>query len=262
VNDLAPGIGHNSPPEPTIADVVTAWEAATILAAGSFRERAEALIASVNASKIDSPETAAQVATLGNMIRDHREAVESARKAAAKPFDDGKATVQLAYARGILDPLDAAIAACRKMLDAWRAKLAAQAAAEQRDRDAEAAEARRAAEEAEKARQTAQAAGDAGGAIRAEMEALKAAERAEKLETGEGAIRPEAMIRTNAGSAGTATQRVPVVTNIGQCLVWMIENQGQALLEAINPLIWRAIRAKMTIPGVEVSEVATTRFRR
>lgn len=252
MNDIAPGIGHNAPP---LADII-AEETKPL------RERADALITSVNNSKIDSPESAAQVATLGNMLRDHREAVETARKAAAKPYDDGKALVQSAYARGILDPLDAAMAACRKMLDAWRDHLSALAAAEQRKRDAEAAEARRVAEEAEKARRDAEAAGDAGAAIKAEMEALQAAERAEKLETGEGAIRPEAMIRTQAGSAGTSTQRVPVVTNIGLCLRWLIENHSAALLETLAPLIARLTRAKMTIPGVEVQEVATTRFRR
>lgn len=252
MNDIAPGIGHNRP------DLAESLAEET----KPFRERADALITSVNNSKIDSPETAAQVTTLGNLLATHRADVETARKEAAKPFDDGKATVQTVYARGILDPLDRAIGACRRMLDAWRDQQTALAVAEQRKRDAEAAEARRVAEEADRARREAEAAGDPAAALKAEMEAMQAAERAEKLESGEGTIRPDQMIRSQAGSASTATQRVPVVTNIGECLAWLIVNQPTALIESITPIIARLIRAKMTIPGVETREVATTRFRR
>jgi len=227
-----------------------------------LRERAEALIASVNAARIDSPETAAQVTTLGGMLRDLREKAEAARKESARPFDDGKAAVQLAYARGILDPLDAAMTACRKMLDAWRAQLDAAAAAERRKRDEEAAEARRVAEDAEQRQRDAEAAGDPGAAIKAEMEAMQAAERAEKLASDAGTIRPSEPIRTQTGMASAATTRVPTVTNIGLCLRWMLENQSAALIEAISPLVARLTRAKVEIPGVEVKEVAATRFRR
>lgn len=253
MNDVSPaGIGHNAPP---FAEQLVDETAA-------LRERAAALIESVKASHISSPETAAAVTTLGGMLKDARDKAEVARKERAQPFDDGKVAVQRAFKQAIIDPLDEAMAACRKMLDAWRMQLAAAAEAERRKRDAEAAEARRAADEAEQKRIEAEKAGDPAAAIKAEMEHLQAAERAERLASDEGTIRPDAMIRTAVGSAGTATERVPTVTNIGLCLRWLIENQSTTLIEAITPLIARLTRAKVAIPGVEVKEVLSTRLRR
>lgn len=253
MNDAAPaGIGHNAPP---LAEQLTEETAA-------LRQRAEALIASVNASRIDSPESAAQVTTLGGMLKDARDRAEAARKERAQPFDDGKTAVQRAFKQAIIDPLDEAMTACRRMLDTWRAQLAEAAAAERRQRAAEAAEAQRAAEEAEAKRLAAERAGDTGAALRAEVAALQAADRAEKLASDAGTIRPEAMIRTAAGSASAQTQRVATVVNIGLCLRWMIENHSAALIEAITPIVGRLTRAKVEIPGVEVAEVAPTRFRR
>jgi hypothetical protein len=81
-----------------------------------FRERATALIENVNQSRIDSPETAAQVTQLGGMLADLKATVEEARKARAKPFDEGKAAVQSAFKRDIIDTIDTAMNVCRKML--------------------------------------------------------------------------------------------------------------------------------------------------
>jgi hypothetical protein len=148
------------------------------------------------------------------------------------------------------------------MIDSWRKRLEAQEAAEKRKRDEEAAAAQRAADEAQRKKEEAQATGDVSAAIKAEVEEVQARDRAEALSGAPGTIRPDATIRTQAGSAGTATQRVPVVTNIGLCLRWMIENQSAALIEAITPLIGRLVRAKVTIPGVEVQTSQSTRFRR
>jgi hypothetical protein len=252
MNDIAPGIGHNAPP---LADILTEETK-------PLRERADALITSVNNSHIDSPESAAAVATLGNIIRGHREAVEAARKAAAQPYDDGKALVQATYARGILDPLDAAMAACRKMLDAWRMQLAAEAAAERRKRDAEAAEARRVAEEAESKKIELEAAGDTSGALAAELRQLQAEEHAEKLTAGEGAIRPEAAIRTQAGMAGTATTVTGKIENIGSFLAWLIRNDPKWLSEILQPRADRLMRSGLSVDGVARVETSSTRFRR
>lgn len=254
-NDIAPlaGPGHNQPP--TLLDELTD-ETKT------FRERRDALLASVAASRIDSPETAAQVTTLGGMLVDLRAKVEEARKERAKPFDEGKATVQRVFAREIIDPLDRAKGQCEDMINQWRAHLAALEREEQAKRDAAAAEARRAAEEAERKKQEAQAKGDVGAAISAEIEEVQARDRAAALEQDEGTIRPAGMIRTQVGSAVAQTQRVPVVTDLRKTLAYLAKNHGPQLIEAITPLIRGLVRAKVTIPGVEVQTQEKTQFRR
>lgn len=252
--ETSPAIGDNSNRAP-LAEIL-AEEAKPL------RDRAEALIASVNAALIDSPETAAAVTTLGGMLSDLRARAETARKEHAKPFDDGKTAVQQAFARDVIQPIDLGIAACCKMVDAWRAALDAEAAAERRKRDAEAAAARRAAEDAERAKAAAEAAGDTGAAISAEIKQMQAEERATRLESDAGTIRPHEAIRTQAGMASTTTTRVPTVTDLQKCLRYLAKNQSVALIEAITPIIGRLTRAKVDIPGVEVHEVGSTRFRR
>jgi hypothetical protein len=64
------------------------------------------------------------------------------------------------------------------------------------------------------------------------------------------------------GAAISTTRRVPVVTNIGACLKWLLTNQPGALLEAIAPLLGRLTRAKVVIPGVDVRDEQGTSFRR
>lgn len=254
MNDIAtaPALLSNNPP---LAETLTEDTLA-------LRQRRDALLASVAASHIETPENAASVTTLGGMLQDLRVKAEEARKAAAKPFDEGKAAVQTAYAREILDPLDKALRQCRAMLDQWRERLATIEREEQSKRDAEAAIARAAAEEAERRRLEAQTAGDTGAAIKAEIEEVQARDRAAALEADQGTIRPSEPIRTQTGTATAATQRVPVVTNLRTAFTWLAKNQGAALIEAITPLIARLVRAKVTIPGVEVREETTTRFRR
>lgn len=227
-----------------------------------FRERATALIENVNQSRIDSPETAAQVTQLGGMLADLKATVEEARKARAKPFDEGKSAVQKAFKADLIDAIDKAMNVCRKMLDSWRAELRRQEDDERRKREAEAEAERKRAAAAEAAKKAAEQAGDTGAAVRAEMEELQARDRAEALSQPSGTIRPSEPIRSVAGSATVTTQKVPVVTDIGQCLRWMIQNQPAALLEAINPLITRAIRAGTEIPGVRVETREATRLGR
>jgi hypothetical protein len=250
---VLPGPGHNSPP--TFAEELAAE-------VKPFRDRADALIDSLSKSKIDGPENAAAVTTLGNMLADLRAKVEAARKVRAEPFDDGKKAVQTAFKAGLIDPLDAASETARKMVDEWRRKLEADAAAERRKRDEEAAAAQRAADEAERKKQEAEKVGDIGATIKAEMEELQARDRAAVLSSDEGTIRPDAMIRGAGGGAAATTTRVPVITNIGECLAWMLVNQRQALVDAITPIIGKMVRAKVDIPGVEVKEETSTRFRR
>lgn len=227
-----------------------------------FKARATALIGSVGESRIDSPETAAAVTTLGNMLNDLRTTVETARKERAKPFDDGKAAVQTAYKRDIIDPIDSAIATCRRMVDEWRNQLARQEAAEKRKRDDDAAAAQRAAEEAQRKKEEAQATGDVSAAIKAEVEEVQARDRAEALSGAPGTIRPDATIRTQAGSAGTAKIVTGKIDNVGLCLAWMIRHDAAWLLETLQPRVDRLTRTGMTIDGVSRVETSGTRFRR
>lgn len=253
MNDLAPTLSNqaNAPLGELLAEETAA-----------FRERAAALIEGAKASKIDSVTDAEAVTTLGNLMAELKGRVDEARVARARPFDEGKAAVQRAFAREIIDPLTAAMGLCKTMLDAWRRRLAQEAEAERRRNEAAAAEAQRAAEEAERKRLEAQQVGDTGAAIKAELEEIQARDRAEALTKGEGAILPDRMIRTQVGSALSRTERKPVVTDIGEMLVWMIVNQPAPLLEALSPLIARLVRAKVDIPGVRVEEVESTSFRR
>jgi hypothetical protein len=238
-----PGLGHNLPP---LAEQLAEETA-------PFRERATALIQSVNDSRIDSAETEMAVTTLGTMLRDLREKVEEARKARAKPVDEQKDAIQAAFKRAIIDPVDQAMNQCRRMLDAYRA-------AEQKRAAEEAAKAQREAEEAARQAEQARAAGDIGAAIKAEMAEVQARDRAGAAT--DAAIRPDTMVRVQSGAAVAATQRVPVVVDIGACLRWLIVHQGPALVEAITPMIARLVRAKVSIPGVEVETRQVTQFRR
>lgn len=230
--------------------------------AAPHRARADALIASLNASKIETPEHAAAVTSLGAMLADLRSKVELARKTRAEPFDQGKAEVQRVFKAGLIDVIDEAMSTARGMIDAWRRALDAQRAAEQRRRDEDAAKARAAAEEAERRKQEAAATGDTGAAIRAEMEEVQARDRAAALESDQGVIRPADPIRSHAGMATAQTQRVAVVKDLKKALAWLAKNQTVALIEAITPLVARLSRAKVEIPGVEVEEQQRTQFRR
>lgn len=227
-----------------------------------LRARATSLIESLNNSKIDSPEAADQVVTLGVMLKDFRETVEVARRERTRPIDQQKAAIQRAYKAEIIDVLDAAMTQARDMVNRWRRQQEVAAEAERRKRDEEAAAARAAADKLAQDKRDAEAAGDPNAALKAELAEIQARDRAEALEGEEGTIRPGEIIHTSAGAAITTTRRVPVVTNIGLCLRWLIENQSAALIEAITPVIARLSRAKVAIPGVEVREEQGTSFRR
>lgn len=248
---IDPGPGHNAPP---LGEVLTEE-------ARPHRERLTALLDSLNASRIDSDATSEAVATLGGMLRELREKVEADRKARAKPFDDGKAAVQTTFARGLLDPIDAAMETARKMIDAWRAVQRAAAEAERKRQADLAAEAQRQADDAAKAKEAAEAKGDLGAAISAEIAEVQARERAERLAVGEGIVRPNEPIRTHAGSATATTQKQVEITNTLHCTRWLLKMQGPALKEAIGPLVAKLARAGMDIPGVSVTAVQKTQFR-
>lgn len=257
MNDIAPtgNLSHDPSNAPPLAELITEETA-------EFRTKRDALLQSLRDSKIGNAEDAAQVTTLGVLLKELRDRVEAARKARAEPFDQGKATVQRIFKADIIDALDAAMTNARNMLNAYRRQQEAAAEAERRKRDEEAAAARAAAEKLAQDKRDAEAAGDPNAALKAELAEIQARDRAEALESDEGVIRPDAVLHTQVGAAISTTRRVPVVTNIGACLKWLLTNQPGALLEAIAPLLGRLTRAKVVIPGVDVRDEQGTSFRR
>jgi hypothetical protein len=257
MNDIAPAgnLTHDLSNAPPLAEQIAEDTKPLI-------ERRDTLLQSLRDSHIANAEDAAAVTSLGVLLKDLRDKVEAARKEAARPFDEGKATVQRLYARDLLDPLDAAMTQARNMLNSWRRQQEAAAEAERRKRDEEAAAARAAAEKLAQDKRDAEAAGDPNAALKAELAEIQARDRAEALESDEGVIRPDAVLHTQVGAAISTTRRVPVVTNIGACLKWLLTNQPGALLEAIAPLLGRLTRAKVVIPGVDVRDEQGTSFRR
>lgn len=258
MNDAAPPreavIGDNSGAEPSYAEQMLA---------GSLpqRDRATLLIEALNDSSIDSPETLDAVTTLGNLIAAHKGAMDATRKELKKPWDDGAAAVQGAY-QPTIKLLDDAVEVAKGMIDGWNAHLAALAREEQRKRDEEAAAARRVAEEAQAKQREAEAAGDTKGALDAELAALQATEAAKKIDTAPPTVQPGAMIRTQAGSAGARTERVPVIDDLRKCVAALHKGHRQALLDAVKPVVDRLTRAKVPLDGVSVVEQQKTVFRR
>jgi NADH dehydrogenase/NADH:ubiquinone oxidoreductase subunit G len=167
------GIGHNSPPEPTPFERV--------------RDRISNLYAEaamwLDGEPIATQGQADDLSNLLNMIRDAKQEAEEARKAEAKPFDDGKAEVQARYAPLIADTKSVkgmttlAVEACKKALAPWLEKLADEKEAIARKAREEADAQRQAAKEAVRA---AQAATDLAAREAAEQR-LQEAKKAEAL---------------------------------------------------------------------------------
>lgn len=253
MNAIAPaGIGDNRAP---LAEEIADETA-------PFRERRDALLKSVNDSKIASPEDAAQVTTLGNMLKELFDKVEVARKARAEPFDTGKAAVQRAFKAEILDALSAGMTQARQMIDAWRRQQERDAEAERRRRAEEAAAAQAAADKLAQQKRDAEMAGDSGAALKAEIAEVQARDRAEALNSDQGVIRPGEIIHTSTGAAITSKQVTGKIDNIGLFLAWLIRNDAKWLSETLQPRADRHIRSGLSVDGVSRVETQGTRFRR
>lgn len=201
------GIGHNNPPRPYDA-----------IKAHVDDLYAEAKLW-LDGDPIKTPEQAAEVERLLDMIREAEKAADEARKLENKPFDEGKAEVQERYntligkTKSVTGKTVLAAEACKAALKPWR---------EAREAEARAAaeEGRRAAEEAaQRAAEAARAAAandlsareDADALIKQADQAAKAASRAEKdAATGLGlrtTYRPVLVNGTDAARHFWATRR-------------------------------------------------------
>lgn len=206
----------------------------------------------LDGAAIADAEQADGLAGVLDMVRKAKKAADEARKAEAKPFDDGKAEVQARYKPLIADA-ERAEDACKAALAKWQRE-------EQRKADEAARVAREAAEkaqrEAEQARRAADAANladrEAAEAKLAEAERLaRAADKAEAVPVGAKgmfAARRTALIIT----------RVPVELTDGKAaLQWAMRNLRDELTEW---LLQQAKRHKGgDVPGVRYEEQETVR---
>lgn len=148
-------VGHNNPPEPT------PFELARNTVDALYEEAKHWL----DGQPIANPQQADSVSLLMDSLRRAEKEADEARKAEAKPFDEGKAEVQARY-NPILKRAKTGVEGCRAALTPWLRKV--------EDDKREAARLER--ERAEQARQAAET------AIRAAApDDLEARERAEEL---------------------------------------------------------------------------------
>jgi len=149
------GIGHNNPP---LAETLAEETAA-------LKQRAADLAAAAGRAKATDDDTAGKAVLLIKMMSEHRKDIEAARETAVRPHLEGQRTVNAHFAG--LDSMLAETDAKKKvvggplvsvtgMVDAYRLKKEAEAAAERRWLEEEARKQRVAAEAADRARREAE----------------------------------------------------------------------------------------------------------
>lgn len=203
------GIGGNNPPQPRPYDAIKAH-------VDDLYDEAKNWL---DGEPITTPEQAAEVERLLDMIREAEKAADEARKLENKPFDEGKAEVQERYntligkTKSVTGKTVLAADACKAALKPWREarEAEARAAAEKARRAAEGA-AQRAAEAARAAAaDDLSAREDAEALIKQADQAAKVANRAEKdATTGLGlrtTYRPVLTNGTDAARHFWATRR-------------------------------------------------------
>lgn len=241
------GIGDNHPPEPTPFE----------LAEKAVNDVYSEVSLWLDGHPIENQETADGVANLLALVRKAEAQTEEARKAEAKPFDDGKAEVQARYAPLIGNTkaikgktvlaAEALKAALAPWLDAERKRLDAEAAAKRAEADRlrqEAAEALRATDPAHIIeREAAEAL--LASARKAEVEANAAAR---ETPTAGGALGRAAGLRTT----WRATISDPVDA-ARSC--WGDEAGREAMLAFLTDWANARVRAGVrSIPGFLIQE--------
>src|SRR5262249_26736625 len=157
-----------------------------------------------------------------------------------KPHDAAAQAVQDAY-QPTIKLLAEAVNKAKTMINGWRDHKRELQRQEEAKRAVEAQEAQRREEEARKAKEAAEAKGDGAGALQAELDMLNAQDEAARAAAAP-TIRPEGIVRTQAGSAGARTIKVPVIINMRTVLTFLAKNHMPALTEAISPVVARLTR--------------------
>lgn len=257
MNDATPTIGHNNPPEP----VPETYRDELVQKTKPLRDREEALITALNGSKVTDEDSLEKLTTLAGLIRDHRDKVEAERVEQKKPWDEKAAAVQSTY-KPVIDALDAALKTAAGMVDGWRRQEQEKQRKEAEEAQRQADEERRKAEEATAALEKAKEEGDPDAVLEAELAVMRHQGAADALAEAAPAITPTAPIRTQTGMAASRTNKVVTITDLKKALNWLFKFQKASLTEAVEPLLARAVRAKMTPDGVTVTEEAKTYFSR
>ena len=236
--ETAPGPGHNNPPEPT------PYEAAEKRIADLYGEASLWL----DGAAVDSQEIADGIGNLIDLLRKAGAQAEDARKAEAKPFDDGKKEVQARY-KPLAEKVERATATCKQALVPWLRHL-------QEQQEAQARAAREAADA--KAR-------EAAAALQATTAAdLAAREAAEKLLADAKAAERDASraARQTANAGGTVGRAVGLrsvwsaqVTNETEFARFVWARHRDRLSEFLAGLASELVRAgARDLPGVAIQE--------
>jgi len=262
MNEMSPApMGHNLPP---LADLLVEETEA-------LKDRAAELAAAVGRAHVSDDDTAGKAVMLAKMITTHRADIDKARVVRKEPFLEGGRTVDAHFKGidGLLAQVDGKgkviggpLAALLKMLDDYRAKKEAEAAAERRRLQDEARKQQEAAEEAERARQEALQAGNAQAAMDAEVKALQAQAATETLATQAAATQAQTIDSgVGAKAFGRKTYRAEI-TDLKAALKHAISVDKAAIEAAVQGVYDRQVRAGVReLPGAIVRETTTTSIR-
>lgn len=229
-------LGHNNPPEPTPFEALQIHIADLMETAQGF----------LDGEPITTQAVADEVGKLLDAARQADKAAEAQRKIEAKPFDDGKAEVQVRY-----KPLSTK---CDLVATTAKKALAPFLAAEQARKDAEAAEARRIADAATAKAQEALRASGTDLAAREQAEGLlKDAKKAEGIANRAG--KDKAMVAGGARSISQRSVWTAVLADPVAALKHYREAQPEALKAWLAEQAQRDVNAgARTIPGFTISE--------
>lgn len=199
---------------------------------------------------IENQDQCDAVSKLVSEARTAKKQVDEARKAEAKPFDDGKAEVQARY-KPLLTKLDDVADLGKKLMAPFLAKI------EREKREAEAkarAEAERKQQEAEEAFRRANATD-----LDARQEAERLAEEAKQADiAARVAARDKAKGAGGARAMTTRTTIKPDVTDYTAAMRWIYLNDKPALEAFVDDYATKAFRAKhFNIDGVAQKEEVT-----
>lgn len=237
MNDIAPTIGHNRPPEP-------------IDPFGDAKKRTDELITTADRwvkerSTIETDEHAGRASTFIDQLRAQSKKVEDLRKAAVKPLNDEVARVNAVHKKEI-DRLTLALGALQKILTPWLVAQKAKKDAEERLRREEADRLQREAEEKARAAVTID---DQVAALQAEKAAEEAKRTADRVANTRVGARPT----VGGGRAKSLRTFTTVeITNLRivpkSALLAAIEAEPECLIRYLN----RHLDLAEATPGVTV----------
>jgi len=234
-------MGHNMPPASTDFEAVE----------GRMNDLYDEARNWLDGEKVENQGTADQISKLLNLVRSAKKETDEARKAEAKPFDDGKKEVQARY-NPVLSRADHITQGCKAALAPWLEKIEVEKREKERKAREEADEKRRIAEEAMRQSK----ADDLAKREEAER-LLKEAKKAETV--ANIASRDKAKSSGGVGRAvSLRTSYEPVLTDAKEAARhYWVHNQKE--LEAFfMELAQKDVRAgKRDIPGFQINEIKT-----